>query len=95
MNSTDKYNYKVIAKIRDDLPSEERDRVQALIEDKMRRHKLVCMDDGITYHKITPIKEFSDFGGVTLFYAALQDIPECFSKLEWYSIWEGRKEVAV
>lgn len=88
------YNYKVVVKLKSDLSETDREIVIGKIEDLQRRLKLIKSDD-VTYHKAAPIHEYDDFGAVTLFYCALEDMKEYFERLEYYNLWENRKRVAV
>lgn len=90
----DEYNFKVIAKLRDDLTEEQRRFALSYIEKFQKKLKIQKLDEQ-TYCKELPIKGLSDFGGVTLFYSTLEDIKEYFSRLEYYDIPEGDSHVAV
>lgn len=88
------YNYKVVAKLKDDLTEEEKKAVTDRIEDLQKRLKIIKIDE-VTYRKRGPIQEYDDFGAVTIFYCALEDMKEYFTMLEYYNLWEDRKRVAV
>lgn len=90
----DSYNYKVVAELRPDLPEKERNSVLNTIEDLQKRLKIVNIDT-VTYCKEQPIKGHDDFGAVAFFYSALNDMKDCFTRLEYYDLWEGRKRVAI
>lgn len=88
------YNYKVVAKLKSNLSEENRKIVTGKIEDLQKRLRLIKADE-ITYHKAAPIQGYDDFGAVTIFYCALEDMKEYFETLEYYNLWEDRKRVAV
>lgn len=88
------YNYKVVAKLRNDLSEEDKKIVMNKIEDLQRRLKIIKIDEE-TYRKKEPIQGYDDFGAVTIFYCALEDMKEYFESLVYYNLWEDRVRVAV
>ncbi len=91
----EKYNFKVIAELRDDLSEEER----AFAEDKIKSYQnqfKIVNTDGSTYLKRQPITgNNDDYGAVIFFYFALEDMKNYFERLAWYDIRGGRERVAV
>lgn len=88
------YNFKVVAKLREDLTAVEKIAALNEIEDLQDRLNIINIDS-VTYCKAQPIRDYDDFGAVTLFFSALKDMRKFFSKLEYYDLWEGNKRVAV
>lgn len=88
------YNFKVVAKLREDLTEDEKIAALNEIEDLQGRLKIVNVDN-VTYCKAQPIHNYDDFGAVALFFSALKDMQKCFSKLEYYDLWEGNKRIVV
>lgn len=89
------YNYKVVAKLKDDLSEEKKNAAMSRIDDLQRRLKIIKIDE-VTYRKQGPIQQYDDFGAVTIFFIALEeDLKECFESLVYYNLWEDRKRVAV
>ena len=88
------YNYKVVAELRPDLPEDERRSTVRTIKDLQKKLHIVSIDDR-TYCKAQPISGHDDFGAVAFFFSALKDMKGCFSRLEYYDLWEDRKRVAV
>lgn len=88
------YNYKVIAELRPDLPESERISAVNEIRDLQNRLKIVKIDN-VTYCKAQPINGCDDFGAVAFFFAALKDMKNCFSRLEYYDLRGNRKRVAI
>lgn len=88
------YNYKVVAKLKNDLPDDEKKNAIDQIQDLQEKLKIVKIDE-VTYCKQAPIQQYDDFGAVTLFFCALEDIKEYFETLVYYNLWEERKSVAV
>jgi hypothetical protein len=90
----EKYNYKVVAELRSDLPKNEWDIAVNTIKELQKKLRIVNIDD-VTYCKEQPINGYDDFGAVAFFFSALKDMKGYFSHLEYYDLWEGRKRVAV
>lgn len=88
------YNFKVVAVLRDDLTSAQRDLAVKKINELQSKFHIMKIDDE-TYCKSGVIKGNDDFGAVTFFFCTLKRIKEYFSKLEYYDLWEGEKCVAV
>lgn len=88
------YNYKVVAELRPDLPESEQENAVNTIKDLQKKLRIINID-AITYCKEPPVKEYDDFGAVAFFFSALKDMKDCFSRLEYYNLWEDRKRVAV
>lgn len=89
-----KYNYKVVAELRPDLPENERIYAVNKIRDLKNRLNIVNIDN-VTYCKAQPINGYDDFGAVAFFFSALKDMKKCFSRLEYYDLWGDRKRAAV
>lgn len=87
-------DFKVIAKLREDLTESERESALKAIRDLQDRLRIISIDQ-VTYYKAQPIHDYDDFGAVTLFFSALKDMQKFFSKLEYYDLWEENKRVAV
>ena len=77
------YNYKVVAELRPDLTELERETAVHRIKDLQQRLRIMNLD-AITYCKEPPICGLDDFGAVGVFFAALDDMKDCFSRLEYY-----------
>ena len=88
------YNFKVVAKLRDDLTDEEHKMAFERLTKWQRKYKMINIDE-ITYRKAGPIQNYDDFGAVAFFYCVLKDFKECFEKLEYYDFGEGIKRVAI
>lgn len=88
------YNYKVVAELRSDLPESERENAVSAIQGLQKKLRIINVDT-VTYCKEQPIKGYDDFGAVAFFFSALKDMKNCFSRLEYYDLWEDRKRVAV
>lgn len=89
----EKYRFKVIAKPKENLSLED----QKLLDDKMEfllsRLNLAKIDDDYTYY--CPTRNNEDFGNVVIFYNNLEDIKQCFEKLEYYDYVKENYEVAI
>ncbi len=88
------YNYKVIAKLREDLSYNERQFIGEKIESLKQKMNIVKMGND-TYCKAQPIVNYDDFGPVGFFFVELGEFKEYFSKLEYYNMWRGEVDVAV
>lgn len=88
------YNFKVVAELKSDLTDVQRENALKQIEAWQRKFQILKIDHE-TYCKAGLIKEHDDFGAVTFFFCKLKRMKECFSKLEYYDLWEGDKRVAV
>lgn len=89
-----KYNYKVVAELREDLSPQEREKAQSEIKKRQMKFKIAKLD-GSTYCKDGVITDENDFGSVSFFFFSLEEIKMFFSKLEFYDIGEGEKRIAV
>ena len=88
------YNFKVVAELRNDLTEVQRESIIKEINELQDKFKIIKSDD-CTYCKSGKIKEHDDFGAVSFFFFALEDIKEYFKRLEYYDLWEGDKRIAV
>lgn len=94
MNEYNGHNYEVVAELRSDLTDEERDFAVKKVEDYKRRLKIVNSDN--VYRNEQPVKgRYDDFGSVTFFYVALEDMKEYFSHLEYHDKWGNESCVTV
>lgn len=88
------YNYKVIAQLRDDLSEQQYQAASSEIQMYQEKFGIIKIDYQ-TYCKAEGTENGSDFGAVTFFYVALEDMKEIFKKLEYYDLEEKSKRVAV
>lgn len=89
-----KYNYKVVAELREDLSPQEREKALELIEKWQNKFEVVKIDD-MTYCKAGCVTGLDDFGPVTFFYSMMKRFKQYFSKLEYYDFDTEEKFVAV
>lgn len=90
----DNYNFKVVAKLRDDLNQIDRKKALDYINEWQGKFQIMKIDDE-TYCKSGKINGHDDFGAVSFFFCVLEDKKEYFSKLEYYDLWEGENCIAV
>lgn len=90
----EKYNYKVIAELRNDLSENEKKFINEKIEELTKKMGIIDIGDN-TFCKKPPIMEYNDFGPVCFFSIELEKYKEYFSKLEYYNMWKGEKDIAV
>ena len=88
------YNYKVIAKLREDLSANVRQFIGEKIESLKQKMNIVKVGDDM-YCKAQPIVNYNDFGPVGFFFVELGEFKEYFSKLEYYNMWRGEVDIAV
>lgn len=88
------YNYKVIAKIKNDLPEEDREFIIGKMNELMEKTGVENIGDD-TFCKKPPVAEHNDFAPVCFFSIELEKYKAYFSKLEYYDIAEGERDIAV
>ena len=88
------YNYKVIAKLREDLSANARQLTGENIESLKQTMNIAKVGDDM-YCKAQPIVNYNDFGPVGFFFVELGEFKEYFSKLEYYNMWRGEVDIAV
>ena len=90
----DKYNFKVILELRDDLNDEDKQAGRELLAKWQKAYNIIEVEKN-TYCKEGNNERCSDFGGVTFFYLALKKYKKYFKKLEYYDMWGGSTDIAV
>lgn len=88
------YNYKVVAELKSSLSESEKEFISGKIDELKQKMGIVYIGDN-TFCKEPPISEYNDFGPVCFFSIELEKYKEYFSKLEYYDIWRGAKDIAV
>lgn len=88
------YNYKVVAKIKDDLSEKDRAFIVGKIKELMEKTGVENIGDD-TFCKKPPVSEHNDFGPVCFFSIELEKYKTYFSKLEYYDMAEGERDIAV
>lgn len=85
-NLKQKYNYKLVYKLKDNLVESKKEFIEKKIENCILKFNLEKHKDGALYKK-TGFKGNEDFGGVTFTYALLKENVDCFEKLEWHDMY--------
>lgn len=81
-----KYNYKIVYKLKDNLAESKKEFIEKKIETCISKFNLEKHNDGAIYKK-SGFKGNEDFGGVTFTYSLLKDDVDCFEKLEWHDMY--------
>lgn len=84
------YNFKVIARIREDLNPQEKQYINDYLNEWKEKFEVKKIDDE-TYCKDGIIEGYNDFGPVAFFYCIMEDEKKYFSKLEYHDL-ENEKE---
>lgn len=88
------YNYKVVAEIKNGLSEEEKAFIIDKINELMEKTGVENIGNN-TYCKRLPVSEYNDFGPVCFFSIELEKYKAYFSKLEYYDLVEGERDIAV
>lgn len=86
------YNFKVIAKLKDDLPTDKLEFITNYIALWQEKFNIIKTDD-VTY--LSKVSENDEFGNTIFFFFSLEKNKDFFSKLEYYDLEEGGVRVAI
>ncbi len=88
-----KYRFKVVAKPKANLSPED----QKLLDDKtdwlLSKLNVTTIDNDYTYY--CPVRDNKELGNITFFYIELEEVKQCFEKLEYYDYIKESFEVAI
>ncbi len=92
----EKYNYKITFEFKDDIDSDEFEKVKAEIEDWKEKFHIIQVGNN-EYRRVgnNPTMQ-DDFADVTVFYITIaREYKKYFKKLEYYDMLDGEFDVAV
>lgn len=92
------YNFYVVAELRDDLSTEDKEKAWATIKENKERYGIINLDD-ISYRQAPPVVDIQDLSSIGFFYCELE-LSLCgkeglLKRLELYDVKEGLKKSAV